>query len=254
MLFNPNYETASASTSFWVIGDTPYSSAAAAALTDYLHNIPPEVKFIVHVGDIRPGTDKSSDASSYDYASNLLKQSSVPVFVLPGDNEYNDATNPQQAWQQWVSHFTNFEQNWSSGLTVTHQSIRPENLAFVENGVLYIGINLVGGRVHDAKEWTKRAADDLAWIQENFAAHKGDVTSAVILGQAAPGTAGYSTFQSGFVNAAKSFELPVLYVQGDLHKWQYDSSYGGASNLTRISRARCSTLSGNPASRATWMP
>ena len=37
------------------------------------------------------------------------------------------------------------DENWSHSLNVLRQSVREENFAFVQSGVLFMGINLVGG-------------------------------------------------------------------------------------------------------------
>ncbi len=215
------------SVKFWVIGDTPYSSSAAADLSTYINDVPPDVQFIVHLGDIRPGSHTNTDPADWVAASNLLQQSSVPVFIIPGDNEYNDTSSPAAAWANWETYFSNFDQNWTHNFQVSRQSEREENFAFVANGVLFLGINLVGGKKHDAAEWADRQADDLAWIQSNFADFGDQVTSAVVFGHASPGYSGYSSFQAGFIAAAQDFADPILYLQGDKHQWLLDPAQQG---------------------------
>ena len=94
-----------------------------------------------------------------------MQDSSVPVFIIPGDNEYNDCSDPDSAFALWESEFSFFDQNWSHNFSVSYQVGREENFAFVSDGILFIGINLVGGTVHDAQEFADRSADDLAWIE-----------------------------------------------------------------------------------------
>lgn len=223
------------SNKFWVIADTPYNTSHSAALADYFANVPDDVSFIIHLGDIRSGSASSTDLSDYEDVADLLKQSPVPVFIIPGDNEYNDTDNPAFAWQTWQDNFLRFDQNWAHGITVSYQDVRPENFAFVIDGTLYIGINLVSGRIHDAAEWAERQADDLAWIQDNFALYGDLASSAVIFGHASPQKSGYSTFSAGLAQAAAAFADPIVYFMGDVHKWGYSQPYASAPNMTLIS-------------------
>jgi hypothetical protein len=66
----------------------------------------------------------------------------MPTFVVPGDNEYNDQEDPDQAWDHWSRSAMQFHQRWdhaqffrkrypvSGG--VQHQEARPENFVFTE--------------------------------------------------------------------------------------------------------------------------
>jgi Ca2+-binding RTX toxin-like protein len=221
-------------TSFWVMGDTSYSGSAATALDAYLQSVPGDVKFVAHVGDIWPGTQKSAALSNYQKVASTLLQSSKPVFIVPGDNEYNDTSNPTLAYQNWMSTFNNFDQNWTHDFQVNRQSGREENYSFVYDGVLYVGINLVGGKIHSSTEWAQRAADDAAWVEANLAQCKDQVSCAVIFAQASPTLKGYDAFESGLGAAAEDFASPILYLQGDLHKWQMDTAFLGVPNITRV--------------------
>ena len=219
---------------FWTIGDTPYSNGDFGRVETILSDIPEDVEFVVHVGDINSGSSKGVDPAYYESVADLLKTSSVPVFIIPGDNEYNDKNDPTAAFAAWEANFDFFENNWAHGLTVNHQAIRDENFSFISGEKLFIGINLVGGRIHDAQEWADRSADDLAWIESNFADHGDQVTSAVIFGHASPSKTGYEVFESGFVSASQAFTKPILYLMGDSHEWLADNPYSAAPNLTRI--------------------
>jgi hypothetical protein len=220
--------------SFWVIADTPYTSSAAANLTQFLSNVPPEAQFVSHLGDIQ-SQNGSFAIEPFQDVSNILQTSSVPVFIIPGDNEWNDTNNPDQAWINWEATFSFYDQNWNHGFPVTYQAARPENYSFVSGDVLFIGINLVGGAIHDSAEWLARGADDLAWIEANFTAFGAQTTSAVIFGHANPSKNGYGGFEAGFVAAAQQFADPILYLQGDTHKWDLSQPYPtSAPNITKV--------------------
>ena len=124
------------SNSFWVIGDTGYTSSAKTALNNYMNAVPDNAKFVVHVGDIWSRSNNKAPLSDYQAVANVLLQSSKPVFIIPGDNETTDTSNPSQAYQNWKTTFLNFDQHWTSNLQVTRQAARSENFAFVADNVL----------------------------------------------------------------------------------------------------------------------
>ncbi len=128
------------------------------------------------------------------------------------------------------------EENWSHSFNVLRQSVREENFALVDSGVLFIGINLVGGSVHDANEWAQRMTDDANWVNENFNNFGSQVTSAVVFGHAFPDPSGGDRQQFGqdFVTAAQNFGKPILYMMGDEHSWVLDQPYNDAPNVTRV--------------------
>ena len=87
-------------------------------------------EFLVHLGDIVHGNLKKWPEGQYAKVAGLLKKSRVPVFVLPGDNEWNDLDDPDEGWRFWTKHFLHFEKNFASAPKARHQEVRPENFAF----------------------------------------------------------------------------------------------------------------------------
>ncbi len=120
-----------------------------------------------------------------------------------------------------------FDQNWTHDIGVTYQDIRPENISFVLDDTLFVGINLVGGEIKDEDEWATRSADDLVWIEDMFLQFGDAASNAVIFAHASPSRSGYSAFKQGFISVAQDFEKPILYLQGDQHDWTLDDSYAG---------------------------
>ncbi len=225
---------AASSISIRILGDVPYSQGEYSALEADLANVGPTDEFFVHLGDIQ--SQGACVASTYSNVANSLQTSSIPVFIIPGDNEYNDCFNPNLAWTYWDSNLMRLEENWSHSLTVMRQPSREENFAFVHSGVLFIGINLVGGRVHSSSEWLQRMTDDANWVNENFNNFGSQVTSALVFGHAFPDPTGgdREEFGQDFVTAAQNFGKPILYAMGDGHSPVLDNPYNDAPNVTRI--------------------
>ena len=137
---------------------------------------------------------------------------------------------------------------------MARQAERPENFAFVLNHCLFIGINKVGGKVHDAAEWKQRLDENGTWIAMNLAKHGDRVHSAAIFAQARP-MGNTDAFVKSLASSAGSFAKPILYLHADGHKW-YVIEGDGAPNITHVQMDLISsnfppiqvTATGNPTS------
>jgi len=216
---------------FSTLGDIPYGSAEYAILRQYVadHNRYSPSAFIIHVGDILV---HSCEEYKYADVANIMKGFAVPAYFVVGDNEYNDCDNPVAALALWKKYFLNFQNNFCGAPSPENQSVRPENLAFVMNGVLFVGINLVGPPVHDQKEWNTRMQNDADWVSQQFQAKRSQVRAAVIFAQTGDRTS-TGFFISQFRPAAAAFGKPVLYIHGDLHTYKFDQPWA-EKNITRL--------------------
>ena len=125
-----------------------------------------------------------------------------------------------------------FDRNWQHDFRLYRQLEHEENFSFVKNGVLFIGINIVGGRVVDKAEWTQRHADDLDWVRRNLRRFSDHVSSMVLFGHALP-VERHNDFFVPFSEEAETFGKPVLYLHGDGHRWIHDRPFP-AKNILRI--------------------
>ena len=187
--------------------------------------------FLLHVGDICAGHDTLPE-EYYIRVAELFKTSPIPIVIVPGDNEWNDLDDPDQGWAYWERHFLAFEQNFPDPPAVWRQRVLLENVAWVSGGVLFIGLNLVGGTVHNPDEWAARHQFDAAWVQENLDEFGGHVRAAVVFAQAAPRDK-HEDFFAKFVTAAEAFGKPVLYLHGDGHAWEHEPGWR-APNILRV--------------------
>ena len=222
---------------FTVIGDVPYSDAERTLLPQKIeaHNAEASSSFVVHVGDIKRGSDPC-DVEVYEDVSAMLRKFTVPSFMLIGDNEFNDCEDPVQARAFWDQHFLDFHTEWSFDHDVATQDVRKENWAWTQDGVLFIGLNIVGSVRHDTQEWEERLAHNVVWLDEQFAKHTDEVYAAVVFGHANMVDFGSGKFQviiDALVAEASAFDKPMAYVQGDGHQWIDDVPWE-ADNLRRI--------------------
>ncbi len=216
---------------FYAMGDVPYSAEDDRLLPRQIGELPEDGLFAVHVGDIKSGA-APCDEDVYVKVSGMLSKSRLPTFVIPGDNEWNDCGDPDAAWAYWEKHFSRFDEHWQHRLSTFRQLEREENFSFVHQGVLFIGINLVGSRVHDADEWRQRLAQNAEWTRRNFAEFGSDVHAVVIFGHAQPNST-HDGYIKPLCDLAVQLDKPILYLHGDGHRWMHDHPFA-AANILRV--------------------
>ena len=222
---------------FTAIGDVPYDDDQRTDLIALVsaHNANATSEFIIHVGDIKPGA-VACDEEVYADVSSILKDFSTPTFIVLGDNEFNDCADPVQGLDYWNQYFLHFNENWQFEHSVSYQPERAENFSWVQDKVLFIGINLVGSEVHDQSEWDMRLADDALWVKRLLETHKTDTKAAVIFAHANivnldPGK--FDTFTTVFRASAAAYEQPILFLQGDGHFW-FENRPWAEKNILRV--------------------
>ena len=216
---------------FSVMGDTPYSERDARTLQHQLATLNPDSEFVVHLGDIKTGR-MSCSALWYNRVAAILKQSPKRLFIVPGDNEWNDCADPDQAWILWTRSFLHFDEAWTNTLTVVRDPRHPENFAFISRGVLFVGINLVGGKILNVQDWVLRDHDNIQWIESQVQYAAQLISRLVIFGHALPGP-NHQIFFALLNRVGQDFGKPILYLHGDGHEWIKDYPFA-AKNILRV--------------------
>lgn len=224
---------------FAALGDIPYSREEERMLVEQIAatNADPSLLFVIHVGDIKRGRDPCRE-EAYAKVAKTLAASTHPLFIIPGDNEWNEcwSIGPKKAWALWSKHFLRFEDRQPHQLSVARQEARPENFAFFSGGALFVGLNLVGGLVHHRDEWRQRMTQDADWLDQQIEAHRAEITHLVVFGHSGPGRKDGATnpFFDRLEQAAVTLKKPVLYLHGDGHTWVYDHPFRTARNILRV--------------------
>ena len=252
---------------FSAMGCGPYTAPDKPAAAFYIQQENRERKseFMVHLGDVfkRPAVKKPTEAAGspkkpgqadppmpdqmpseaeyHETADLLTKGNTIPTWVVPGDNEWNDLEDPTQGNKWWQKYYSKFEERFRPAWKTERQPERSENFMFVRKGVVFIGINLVGGRIHDAAEWATRLPQDGTWIKDILTRPAmADVRAAVVLCQANPFSirAGepkekFQAFLGPFRQAAADWKKPVLFLHADGHVWIDDQPWP-EKNIRRI--------------------
>src|SRR3954462_8947060 len=160
---------------FSAMGCGPYTPPDKPAVAFYVQQENREriSEFMVHLGDVfRTPTVKNTNAApanstkegatvepplpcdipteaEYHWTADLLSYSNtIPTWIVVGDNEWNDLVDPVQGWKWWQKYYARFEERFHPAWQTERQPERQENFTFVRKGVVFVGINLPGGRVH----------------------------------------------------------------------------------------------------------
>lgn len=253
---------------FAAMGCGPYTTADRPAVAFYVRqeNRERTSEFMVHLGDVfkmpqvkrpqngsnNPGNAKAPaeplppdqlpvEAEYRATADLLTAGNAIPTWIVPGDNEWSDLEDPVQGWQWWQKYYARFEERFQPPWKTERQPERAENFAFVHKGVVFIGINLVGGRIHDAAEWLQRLPQDAAWIKSVLSRPAmNDIRAAVILCQANPFVLKpgdpkekFKPFVVPFRQSAAEWRKPLLFLHADGHVWIDDQPWP-EKNIRRI--------------------
>ncbi len=228
-------------TTFYAIGDVPYNQKQTAQIRVQLANIPADAEFVIHVGDLRNADNNDTCIlEEYTNASSLFQLSHAPVFIVMGDNDYNDCPNLEDGWKYWHSEFANFESRyWKHNFNIQHHPNRTENFAFVHKQTLFMGLTIVGGHNRPAMNNSARLLDEVEWAKQlirNYNANRTDIGRVVIFGHANPTRMHKDFFEPlmQFIEWEVGNQLPILYLNGDKHEWAYNPNFMNQPNLLRI--------------------
>lgn len=198
------------------MGNIPYSRNGTMSRKTRrdLRNLPEDAEFVVHLGGILSEQQSSCSTSDYADVQEALERSPVPLFIIPGDNDWYDCPDQDRGWTEWKDHFLRFDELWSQQkFLVQRQPKRKENFSFYYRDVLFIGLHIVGGIVKDEDEWRARHRDNFIWTRKNFRKFK-NMRSAVIFGHASPSIHQGSLF-SNIVRLIERTGKQVMYIHGD---------------------------------------
>jgi hypothetical protein len=238
-IINPVNFSSETLLTFCVIADVPYFDNETAALPGQIQNQMDGCEFLVHLGDIVRGEVACED-EHYILIRELLWQSKVPAFIVPGDNEWNDCGNEMMidaAWGRWTTYLSNFEDHWNHTIPVVRHLERPENFYFVMKRSLVFGLNIVGGRVHDADEWHSRLTDLSDWVRTISLLNYPIYADGVFIMAHAHPTADHDAFFNPLRRIVRDDfgnQVPFLYLHGDGHKFQYERGFLNQPNLVRM--------------------
>ena len=198
-----------------VIGDTPYGTAAIDLFPTMVNaiNNDPKVREVVHVGDLKSGSEQCTDAR-FQISLDLYNTFQDPFIYAIGDNEWTDCHrtnnggfNPLDRLAKVRSLFYPVPGQVLGGrkFTVEAQTNYPENQLWVESRVTFSVSHIIGSnnglapwfgdrKVNGASvpetaeegasriaEVTARQAANIAWLEHTFATAAAQRSVGVVL-------------------------------------------------------------------------
>ena len=246
---------------FALIGDTPYRDIAQFENVLSAINANPNIKFVLHAGDIKTG---SSACSNELFADRLerFNRFEVPFVITPGDNEWTDCHRVAAGQYQPLERLAKLRQVFypvpgqtlgRKTLKVETQATDPLRAEFVEHVrwtrqyVTFAALHVVGSHngldrfekksaakrtPADDAEVARRIAASVAWIRSTFAQAKAEESRGVLFlfqanpnFPAAPGSAHRKGFDQVLAVLQKeviAFGKPVMLAHGDSHYMRVD--------------------------------
>jgi hypothetical protein len=94
---------------FYVTSDIPFSGQEEQLLAKHVKSLNKRGDFLVHLGNIQDITRTSCSKFQYENVADILIESPVPVFVLPGQEDWSNCPDQDRAWLNWSENFLQFD-------------------------------------------------------------------------------------------------------------------------------------------------
>lgn len=199
---------------FYVTSDTPYDAAAEARLQKDLINLPMDTEFVIHLGNIQEAAVSMCPKARYAEVGSLLQKSPVPLFILPGAEDWAKCPDPASRMDKWLATFKDFDLKFKHSIDVKRDVLNPETFSFVYKGVLFMGLHIVSGPVMDEDAWRNREKEMLKFYFGMANANKGTFRYIVLLGNARPSPQ-QKDFFDALLSNLKSHHGPLMYIHAN---------------------------------------
>jgi hypothetical protein len=256
--------------SFGIVGDVPYNTWEERRFAEMLDEINQEnLAFLVHVGDIKSGRSPCSD-ELYEQRKRMFQASRYPFILVPGDNEWTDCHRKVAGGHDPLERLARLRQVFYAGETSLGQNTLAlerqstdsatdarfreyrENVRWVVDGVLFIGLNVPGSNNNFGRtpqmdaEHERRGEANAAWLKQSFELARSKGCAAVFLfiqgnpdfdlsylRRANPAD-GYAALKRELLAHTLAFGKPVVLVHGDTHNFRIDQPLFDPASLKRV--------------------
>lgn len=216
-----------------------------------------DLAFTIHVGDIKSGSSPCTD-EAYVQVKQLFDRFRKALIYTPGDNEWTDchrtsngSMDPLERLDKIRAIF--FSHPFSLGqkpIDLFSQADIAEFEQFVENrlwhhqGITFATLHMVGSNNNlqansqAVSEFIRRDQANRLWTAHAFDVAKANQSTAIVLAMQADTWIGNSHhIRTGFLpwmealeKEAKTWNRPVLLIQGDSHAFKVDQPFKGSDN------------------------
>jgi hypothetical protein len=201
--------------SFYVTADAPYDLASEQALAQDFLGFSKDASLLFHLGNLQDASVTLCQPSRYADIASLLRQSPLPTFVLPGQEDVNNCPNPTLAFDAWKKSFLFFHHHFDHGLVVMNEEQEYANFAFVKDGVLFLGLHVVGGVLADVTDFEFRNQYNFEWVEGMSGKFADGIRAVVVLGNARPGEPLNAHLFGLLKGFWAGFKKPVAYVHAN---------------------------------------
>lgn len=246
---------------FALIGDLPYLPFETGMLRRVFASLDSTIRFVIHVGDLKGGTDRCDDEKLASRAA-LLDESPVALLYTPGDNEWTDCSritaggyDPLERLQWLRKRF--FSQPLPLGRNpqafarkslLVRQSDGaagglPENLQWRIGRTRFVSVNLPGSNNglasarNSRREMAERGLHNERWLEDAFDRARRDAAPAVFVvahanprfdrersgaGRASGGEDGFREFRATLLRLSEGFAGQTVLLHGDTHRHEVE--------------------------------
>ena len=189
-------------------GDLPYSTVQAAGVPNLIADMNAvRLKFSVHDGDLKAGSNSPCDDALYTNSLAFFNSLKAPAVFTPGDNDWTDCDRPSNGGFSSRERLDHERQLFfATNLSLGQRRMTPEvqttplclnaagtavacseNRRWTVGGVTYATLNVQGScnnlcdTAPDPDEYAARNAANIAWLRETFASAKAKKSAAVML-------------------------------------------------------------------------
>ena len=225
-------------TTFYIMADAPYSNYERYNLMPtHIAELDDDVEFLVHLGDLQYAAVDKCREGAYDEARTIMEKSRIPTFILPGDNDINDCNSMSHGEEMWTKYFALFDKGYDHSFDVSRWGKLDESFSFIHKEVLFLGLNIIGGKPASNSEKSMRHSQHLERISTIMNDQLDDFKVVVLLAHAEPGSYHRDFFggDSGFISMIKEMGKPTIHFHGDLHAYYEREGEYGFDNYMRIS-------------------
>lgn len=215
-----------------VIGDTPYGSAAIALFPSLVEaiNRDPKVREVVHVGDLKSGSEQCSDAR-LQLSADLFQRFKDPFIYAIGDNEWTDCHRANNGGYNPLDRLAKVRELLypvpgktlgGRNMSVEAQPGFPENQLWVESRVTFAVLHIIGSNNGNDPWFTDRVVNGVKVPETS------SETASRVAEVTARQAANIAWLEQAFANAKAQGSVGiVLFYQADL--WHPGDRAGGAS-------------------------
>lgn len=205
-----------------------------------LHELPQDNNaWMINLGNWNPhGRNRDGDRcplAAYTNVAKVYSESSIPVLFVPGDNEWNNCNDYKQSESIWKDTFVGFESKQAPfPFEVTRQSNAEENFFFINNKVIYIGLNMVDGRINKHRDWDSRLKKNIIWVHNIVRRNIKSVEVVVIYGNSGNIKAN-SQFFTDLANLVQKWnDLLVVYIKESNNESRVIENYMQIENFMLV--------------------